>query len=782
MASRMSTARFGRALAGICITVAIAFWAVPVNAQTRSPDPAAPVPKTSPQPVRVQILVDESANVTVGQIDWERDAAKKIAASALAGTPTGDYQVAVAGYGSAPPPPAEGKPTFDRVCPFQEAGLSATTTTTGSSIAECLKGLHPRKAAEGNDSDIAGALKFFEDDLVRNTPLGTRRVLVLFTGGTANRRNQLVNAVPTDLRTNQIEVWPLGFGSADAASLDAIARGGFQGSGTCERDTPSVHMAGTGDDLIPAATAVASALTPRALCRSEAKRRIPLPATDATIRVRHEDRLTFNFCQPHPVGGPQDCSDSSFVKIGKKTPDGSTFERPPGADGYDRLHVTHPMPGEWTIVATAPPGGPPIMLDVEVEWEGTPRTAMLVRPTPPQPGPNGGPPMVNVEARLYTRAGALELPRALAGVTARLTVDYGTGSQPPEELDAAPRFAADAGGSDIIVFSTHAPFKIPVAASGPLTFTATVSWPDAKDPAQTAIIYATSIQKISEAKKNSGPTVTFPTFNGPLPRGGSVSGYLTVTGDWGRIKEITLCSPESWAALGVTMDTVTLRPNEMKDGQPKLLTIRAGDHASLGPTGGIIEAFDQPVGSCPDDRLGNFRLGDQFVALTIVPFPADSPVNQWLVAFVVLVSLIITTTVGAGILECRRRRARHAAVDGLTVWLYRDAQLLSYFEPDNPGHTIMSFAVRRLGDGNPRLVTADRANPDSPRFEVRRDGIRDVIELRKNAGKHVRWVKFPVGDSVAHSLDDRVVFKITDIGPTSQRSPSVRSKEELTNQ
>ncbi|WP_322761649.1 vWA domain-containing protein [Frankia sp. Cr2] len=762
----MSTARFGRALAGICITVAIAFWAVPVNAQTRSPDPAAPVPKTSPQPVRVQILVDESANVTVGQIDWERDAAKKIAASALAGTPTGDYQVAVAGYGSAPPPPAEGKPTFDRVCPFQEAGLSATATatTTGSSIAECLKGLHPRKAAEGNDSDIAGALKFFEDDLVRNTPLGTRRVLVLFTGGTANRRNQLVNAVPTDLRTNQIEVWPLGFGSADAASLDAIARGGFQGSGTCERDTPSVHMAGTGDDLIPAATAVASALTPRALCRSEAKRRIPLPATDATIRVRHEDRLTFNFCQPHPVGGPQDCSDSSFVKIGKKTPDGSTFERPAGADGYDRLHVTRPMPGEWTVVATASPGGPPIMFDVQVEWEGTPRTAMLVRPTPPQPGPNGGPPMVNVEARLYTRAGALELPRALAGVTARLTVDYGTGSQPPEELDAAPRFAADAGGSDIIVFSTHAPFKIPVAASGPLTFTATVSWPDAKDPAQTAIIYATSIQKISEAKKNSGPTVTFPTFNGPLPRGGSVSGYLTVTGNWGRIREITLCSPESWAALGVTMDTVTLRPNEMKDGQPKLLTIRAGDHASLGPTGGIIEAFDQPVGSCPDDRLGNFRLGDQFVALTVVPFPADSPVNEWLVAFFVLVSLIITTTVGAGILEFRSRITRHATVAGLKISLYRDNIACDVLEPSAPGESTISFGIDNVDGtsrGDPSFSTDD-ANVSSAgqRFTVQRNGQNGMIQLERNSPRES--ATHPVGDKLAHLLNERVYFIIAD--------------------
>ncbi|WP_322770700.1 vWA domain-containing protein, partial [Frankia sp. Cr1] len=615
----MSTARFGRVLAGMCVTVAVVFWTVPVNAQTRSPDPAAPVSKTSPQPVRVQILVDESANVTVGQIDWEREAATTIAASALAGDYKPDYQVAVAGYGSAPPPPTEGKPTFDRVCPFQEAGPSTATATAGSSIAECLKGLHPRKAAEGNDSDIAGALKFFEDDLVRNTPAGTRRVLVLFAGGTANRRNQLMNAVPTDLHTNQIEVWPLGFGSADAASLDAITRGGFQGSGTCERDTPSLHMAGAGDDLIPAATAIATALTPRALCRSEAKRRIPLPATDATIRVRHEGRLTFNFCQPHPAAGPQDCSPTNFVQPGEKAPDGSTFERTAGADGYDRLRITRPMPGEWTVVASAPPGGPPIMIDPQVEWEGTPRTAMLVRPTPPQPGPNGGLPMVNVEARLYTRAGALQIPGALESVTAQIALDHGSGGQPAVGMRTEPRFAADSGGSDIVDFTTSV--SIPQAASASLAFEATVRWPGVTGPEEAKIEYPTSVQEKVDTKKEPGPVVTLPTLDGPLPRGGSVSGYLTVAGPWGRVKEITLTTPDSWKDLGVALDTVTLRRGEIPDGKPIPLTIRATAHAKLGPVGDIIRAttFDPYSSSSPRS------VGDQFVALTVVPFPADSP-------------------------------------------------------------------------------------------------------------------------------------------------------------
>ncbi|WP_322781109.1 vWA domain-containing protein [Frankia sp. Cas4] len=751
----MSTARFGRALAGICVTVAIVFWAVPVNAQTRSPDPAAPVSKTSPQPVRVQILVDESANVTAVQVDMQKQIAEKIAAAPLAG----DYQVEVTGYGSAP---REGRSAFDRTCPSRRAGPDAVRA--GPVLAACITGLHKREPAEGNDSDIAGAVRFFGDALAANAPDTARLVLVLLAGGPPNARNQLAPTDLAELKNKQIEVWPLGFGSADPAGLDAIAHGGFQGSGTCERDTPSAHTAGPGEDLIPAATAVATALTPRPLCRSETKVRIPLPATDATIRVRYEDRLTFNFCEPHPAGGPQDCSDTSFVRPGEKASDGPTFERTASADGYDRLHVTHPMPGEWTIVATAPPGGPPIMIDPQVEWEGTPRTAMLVRPTPRQPGPNGGPPMVNVEARLYTRAGALQIPGALESVTAQIALDHGSGGQPAVGMRTEPRFAADSGGSDIVDFTTSV--SIPQAASASLAFEATVRWPGVTGPEEAKIEYPTSVQEKVDTKKEPGPVVTLPTLDGPLPRGGSVSGYLTVAGPWGRVKEITLTTPDSWKDLGVALDTVTLRRGEIPDGKPIPLTIRATAHAKLGPVGDIIRAttFDPYSSSSPRS------VGDQFVALTVVPFPADSPVNQWQVGFLGILSILGLVIIIAGVLEFQRRITRHAAVGGLKISLYRDNIACDVLEPSSPGKPTISFGIDNVDGtsrGDPSFSTDD-ANVSSAdqSFRIRRNGQNGMIQLDRNLKG---WSTHPVGEKLAHLLNERVYFIIAD---TTQNSPT----------
>ncbi|WP_322754900.1 vWA domain-containing protein [Frankia sp. Cas3] len=745
----MSTARFGRALAGMCITAAVVFWTVPVNAQTRSPDPAASAPKASPQPVRVQILVDESANVTAVQVDMQKQIAEKIAAAPLAG----DYQVEVTGYGSAP---REGRSAFDRTCPSRRAGPDAARA--GPVLAACITGLHKRTPAEGNDSDIAGAVRFFGDALAANAPDTARLVLVLLAGGPPNARNQLAPTDLAELKNKQIEVWPLGFGSADPAGLDAIAHGGFQGSGTCERDTPSAHTAGPGEDLIPAATTVATALTPRPLCRSETKVRIPLPATDATIRVRHEDRLTFNFCEPHPAGGPQDCSDTSFVRPGEKASDGPTFERTASAAGYDRLRITRPMPGEWTIVATAPPGGPPIMIDPQVEWEGTPRTAMLVRPTPPQPGPNGGPPMVNVEARLYTRAGALELPQALAGVTARLTVDFGAGNTTSVDVPPQGRAASDSGGSDIVVFA--APLKVHDGTEESLKFTAEISGPGFK---ALPFEYHTSIDD------RPRPIVTIPTLNGPLPRGGSVSAYLTVTGSWGPISEITV---KTLGVIGgITIDPPALHRYAVEDGKPVLLTIHAAENAPLGPSGGIIQVFDA--------GLPSRWLGDQFVALTVVPFPADNPVNQWQVRFFTLLGILGLVIIIASVLKLQGHLTRHAAVGGLKISLYRDNIACDVLEPSAPGKFTISFGIDNADGtsrGDPSFSTDNaKVSGAGQRFTVRRNGQNGMIQLDRNSP----WesATHPVGDKLAHLLNDRVYFIIADTKQNASTTGSMSTME-----
>ncbi len=581
-------------------------------------------------------------------------------------------------------------------------------------------------------------------------------------------RDQLINAVPSELKDKQIEVWPLGFGSADTASLNKIARDGYPGAGRCELPaTPSADAPRTGEDLLAATGRTVAALTPLNQCRATATVRIPLPATDATIHVGHEDRLTVGFCEPHPVGGPRDCSDRNIIRPGKTASDSFTFEPAPAAGGYDRLHITRPMPGEWTVVATAPPGGPPIMIDPQVEWEGTPRTAMLVRPAPPLPGAAGGPPMVNVEARLYTRADALKIPGALAGVTAEITLNYGSDDQSPVMIGPKPRFAADSGGSDIVVFA--APVALPVNATGHLDFTAVISWPSGTKPTSTRLTYSTSVKEMVESRAGaeslpSVPIVTIPNLNGPLPRGGMLSGYVTVTGRWDNIGSITLEPAAEWKALGVTMDPVTLNKGDVRDGEPVKLTIHASDNALPGPVGGIIQAFD----TSPAHRL----LGDQFVDLTIVPFAANSPTDQWMVAFFVLLGIIFATCASIGLLEYQKRRAVYTTVDGLTVWLYHDNAPCDVLEPSAPSNRQLSFEIHGVDDSSdvpPRFSTPRAEEPPIKTepgstckiINLWRNSHNGTVQLGSNTEK---LIDYPINEDVAYRVNARTYLTITDSG------------------
>ncbi|WP_322750502.1 MULTISPECIES: hypothetical protein, partial [unclassified Frankia] len=395
---------------------------------------------------------------------------------------------------------------------------------------------------------------------------------------------------------------------------------------------------------------------------------------------------------------------------------------------------------------------------------GTPRTAMLVRPTPPQSGPNDGPPMVNVEARLYTRAGALELPGALKGVTARLTVDYGAGNTKSVDVPPQTQAAADSGGSDIIVFA--APLQLLDGTEESLRFTADISGAGFKVP---PFDYHTSIDG------RPGPIVTVPTLNGPLPRGGSVSAYLTVTGDWGSISEITV---KTLGVIGgITINPPTLHRYAVEDGEPVLLTIHAAENAPLGPSGGIIQVFDA--------GLPSRWLGDQFVALTVVPFPADSrvpadsPVNRWQVGFLSILSLVGLGIITAGVLKLQRRLTRQAPVGGLKISLYRDNIACDVLEPSAPGKSTISFGIDNADGtsrGDPSFSTDNaKVSGAGQRFTVRRNGQNGMIQLDRNSP----WesATHPVGDKLAHLLNDRVYFIIADTKKNASTTGSMSTME-----
>ncbi len=492
---RTGTPRHGYSLTRICagavaLLAAVLFGTgaiVPASAQT-APGPSAGT-TASPgtggtsevKPVRSVVLVDESGSLSPDDVNKEKDAARKLVNAQLSPRST----IAVIGFASADAP---GQVAVDRVCPETDVSNAANQKF----LSDCIGQLRPRTANEGNNTDHVAAL---DEALAtfRQSPGDSPKIVFLLTDGKLDvpatlrygndpeERNETAAHLLTDAiaraRADEVQIWPLGFGSKngsssiDGAALDRFAQGGYQGS--CSRlDTAKPHKEVVNDlnevkgavlqmyalascsyyDDLPPIAPISDGQT------REVAVEIPKISTDGSIVVTKVDpAVEVSYFDPNNAKVP----DSGTVNR-------STFTRSTKNSTVESLRIRNPKPGTWKVVLKAPEGAPSLPIDVDVIWQGRLRATVVPSTQQPEAGRE-----ITLAMQLQNRDGPI---RGFAGVNGLVFGVNVTGdSVPASRLPLTDNgTAGDAVAGDGI-FS--ALYRVPSTATGCLTFLGTVDGP-----------------------------------------------------------------------------------------------------------------------------------------------------------------------------------------------------------------------------------------------------------------------------------------------------------------
>ncbi|MEU4223767.1 vWA domain-containing protein [Nonomuraea sp. NPDC026600] len=648
--------------------------------------------------MRVVILVDESGSLTEQDVVRERAAAQLIALSELSPL----SQVAVVGFGSSNGP---GQAAVDIVCPL----TGVETAQDRESLGKCVDKVHRRTDREGTDTDHAAALE--QALAIMDEPDDRQRAKIVFllTDGVldvakspqygadpqARNRNaqRQIEANLRDTKNKRVQIWPLGFGQADKAALDAFAAGAWrQPCGTQESATPRARVVRNSADVersLLEAFAYArcagisqpdtSSLDAGATVDLHVD--IPIIATDGSIVViKRDKRIQVTYFNPDGTQVP---------KQGEQNE--STFQAAGEAGPVESLRIRNPLPGKWTIRLKSPPGIQRQDVSATVVWQGALRASIGLSNPRPRPGET-----VTIRLRLQTRSGVITDPAALEPLrfSAQLSGD-GFRELPVELTDSGDqpdRAAQDGEYSGKVV--------IPDTATGALSFLGRVSGPGVASDERP---YETRI---------SGPADTLRAQveleSATTEPGGEVTGTVRVTND-GQAAQLGL-------RLLDTQDA-TLSPNTLtapSGASEQTFTLRAG--RADGPVGGTVQVVDatgRPV-------------AEEFVDVTV-----QRPMPFWqrlLIALVILLAVLVAFFVFHRI----RRAARLRAADPseLTLHLYdRDGTELSRLRApmgEGPEFTFVingdlmtrtydgrGYTVRR-GGGQTVLVSDPSGHPLEP--------------------------------------------------------------------
>jgi von Willebrand factor type A domain len=221
----------------------IALGGITANASSAA---RATVPFSEAKPFDVVVLADESGSMAdfKGELPGEQQAAAEIANAAW----SADSQVAIYGFGSAPP----GKPesdAVDKIC-----GLTSVTTQQDIAALDGCASHIKTRASNAWNTDFNAALTVAGQVLAAQEAVNPGAVPLIFmlTDGaldlgsataTAAARPQLSGVVLPGLASQHIEVWPVGFGQADMTELNLIAAGSAQSASSCASGTGGAPQA-----------------------------------------------------------------------------------------------------------------------------------------------------------------------------------------------------------------------------------------------------------------------------------------------------------------------------------------------------------------------------------------------------------------------------------------------------------------------------------------------------------------------------------------------------------
>jgi hypothetical protein len=322
------------------------------------------VADAAPRGVRVVILVDESGGLdTVAQ-------AKDVALDLALGTP-GDAEVAVVGFGSSNAP---GQSPVEVVCP-----LTGVDPSKQDLLAGCIGKLHRRASGEGAGADHVAALAQALD-ILRGPGGETRAKLVALLAGSPldvrdspqygpdprsrdTNARRLLKELISDAQDAGVQIWPVGFGDADKAALDAFAEGGARQD--CGNDPPAYQpQARTATSAGVTATLLLKAVVSAGCARtadfdlaelrgdSQVELAVNIPETSADgaiIVLKGHENVRGRYV--NPLGG-------EIAGTGAPSTGGRVGSRVGRSRRVDTLRIRELKPGLWRVRLRASPGTP----------------------------------------------------------------------------------------------------------------------------------------------------------------------------------------------------------------------------------------------------------------------------------------------------------------------------------------------------------------------------------------------------------------------------------------
>lgn len=414
------------------VMLALAFTPVcPVVAATSADGP-------QPTLLDVVIAADESGSLADEDVRREVQAARYIV---LGSGLNPASRVTVIGFGSEND---AGGSAIDEVCPPR----AVSTPADRAALTACVGKLHRRSAAEGNDTDHATALtqaiSYFRSSSLQNA----RRTVFLLTDGRldvqdsskygsvlANRNDNAMGVVEQELKRAAqfgVQVWPLGFGSADVTQLQRFAAGASSGKCSSQTGPPAARVIRDSTDL---QAALLDAFR-RAVCVSvegpiqrqvqpgastDIKVTVPVIATDGTILVGKGSKvLKITYLDP----------DSKPVPT-QGTSGGSTFSLSGQDSETESLRIADPRPGTYTVHVEAGRELSSQLVQVVALWQGAVRAAVYTSPATATPSQK-----VVVHVSLRSRSGPVTAPDALKGMAVAVGVgEPGPGGAFPQMVE-----------------------------------------------------------------------------------------------------------------------------------------------------------------------------------------------------------------------------------------------------------------------------------------------------------------------------------------------------------
>lgn len=667
-------------------------------------------------PLDLVVVVDESGSLADGDVLREIEATATITQSGL----NPRSRVTVVGFGSNNG--LSGQEAAREVC--------RPTVTSGPAslqyLAECVGKLKRRQASEGNDTDHAAALTKAMSYFATDSPQGALKAVFLLTDGRLDVHNSPNygsgdrNAAAQDAVSDQlgaaaetkVQIWSLGFGQADKASLDAFSAGGSQE--TCDsrpESRPRARIVSSSSDVIRSLHELFAAATCSGLSRTDTQQlsggesrelavTIPAIATDGTITVTKGDpRVKVDFVDPQGV----------TVRKGGNY-DGSLFERSGENGRTEALRIRDPRPGPWKVRLSAPSGLREQIVSATALWQGAVRSYIVVEPPSARLGQR-----LTIRLSLVTRKGEVVGGEALRGLNFFVTAT-GDGLSTPAEIQmrddgAAPDRTAEDG--------TYAGVFSAPAAEGTLTVTGTVKGAGVRaDQVPVTVKISDSGTLVQSRVEFDAPDEVWP--------GVEVPGTILADNGTGQPRRVRL------AVEGTPGSRVTVSPSgplELASGESERdFHVVFGDGSARGGTAVTVRVVDD---ADPRTVYGNGQL-----SVRLRDEPGFAERYRW----VLLGLLLLVVLAAAGWYGWRQAHRRRIDVRHLTAELRRNGERVGApLKAPSKWAEEFRFVIRDLEGAYPRLDHPSKPGDRSP-YRASRDvngsvairtpdGQRDIITL-----------------------------------------------------